>query len=170
MKIIEAMKKIKSNKQKINDLHNKISNNCANTSLETPVYGEETAAKIKEWCQSCDDISQENIRMLEAIQKTNLNTSVTIELNGKQVTKSIASWVWRRREYAKIDLETWGRLSDRGLKEGFFNTSLGGQSEIKIVRHYDPNMRDKMLEIYRSEPHLIDSALEIVNATTDLME
>lgn len=170
MKIIEAMKKVKQNDQKIGDLQKKISETCANLSHETPVYGTETQKKINEWLQSCDDLSKENIRLLCAIQKTNLQTNVTIELSGKQVTKNISEWVWRRKKYANIDYTTWSQLTDRGLKEGFMNSSTGTPFEVKISRHYDPIKRDEMKEMYRSEPHEIDSALEVVNAVTDLIE
>lgn len=170
MKIIEAMKRVKLNKEKIKDLQNKISINCANMSYETPQYGENTSEKIKEWIQSCVDLSQENIRLLCAIQKTNLQTDLTIELNNKQVTKTIAEWVWRRREYAALDFCTWSTLTDRNLKEGFSQDSLGKSIEVKIVRHYKPSERDEMKGMYRDEPKLIDAALEIMNATTDLIE
>lgn len=170
MKIIEALKKIKENKQKIADLHQRISLNCANQSIETPLYGEETPNKITEWLQSCTDLSQQNINLLCAIQRTNLQTMVTIELGNKSVTKSIAEWVWRRREYAKIDQETWSKLGDRGLREGNFQSSQGLSTEVKIVRHFNPSERDEKIDIYRSEPHKIDAALEVVNAVTDLVE
>lgn len=170
MKIIEAMKKVKNNIEKIEDIQKKIASNCANTSMEVSAYGENTKNKIDEWCQSCDDLSQENIRLLCAIQRTNLSTSVTIELGGKNVTKTISEWVWRRREYSKRDYMTWSNLTDRNLKEGTFNNSVGQLQEVKIVRHYDINKRDKMIEIYRSEARTIDSALEIVNAVTDLID
>jgi hypothetical protein len=45
-----------------------------------------------------------------------------------------------------------------------------GVIEKKIVRHFDPAERDRMRELYRSEPTIIDSTLETVNATTDLIE
>jgi len=170
MKLIEAMKKVKANKEKIADLQAKIGNHCANLAHETPVYGAETVNKVKEWLQSCTDISQENVRLLLAIQKTNLATNVTINLSEKNVTKSIAEWVWRRREYANLDLQTWGKLTDRGLKEGVANTSTGTPFELKIVRHYDPVIRDSKVLMFKAEPHEIDAALEIANAVTDLVE
>ena len=169
MKIIEAMKQVKQNKEKITDLQNKISQYCANLSFETPLYGSETKTKVNEWLQSCADLTQDNIKLLCSISKTNLNTDVTIELGGKQVKKTIAEWVWRRREYAAIDLATYSKLTDRGLKEGSAQTSPGVMTEIKLVRHYDPVIRDEKLSMYRSEPHQIDSALEVVNAVTDLV-
>lgn len=169
MKIIEAMKRVKANKEKIADLHIKISQFCANLSFETLLYGTNTADKIAEWLQSCDDVSQENIRLLTAIQRTNIATPVTITLGDKAVTKSIAEWVWRRREYAALDLKTWQMLTDRNLKEGMGQNSQGSLVEVKIVRHFDPLRRDRMMAMYKSEPHEIDAALEVVNAVTDLL-
>lgn len=170
MKIIEAMKKVKANKEKIADLQSKIAQNSANLSFETPLYGTDTDTKIRGWLQSVEDIGQENIRLLVAIQRTNLATAVTIELGEKPVTKNIAEWVWRRREYAKLDLETWSKLTDRNLKEGTGTSSVGTPLEIKLVRHYDPELRDSRKAMYLAEPHAIDAALEVVNATTDLIE
>lgn len=170
MKIIEAMKRVKLNDEKIADLQNKIAGVSANLTLETPLYGDQTATHIKEWLQSCEDIGRENIRLLVAIQRTNIGTSVTIEIGGKTVTKTIAEWVWRRRRYAELDRLTWSKLTDRGLKEGTGQSSTGVPVEIKIQRHYDPLARDAKLAEYRAEPHQIDASLEIVNATTDLIE
>ena len=170
MKIIEAMKKVKMNEVKIVDLQTRIGGHCANLSHETPVYGTETGKRIMEWLQSCTDLTQDNVQLLCAIQRTNLATPVTIEIDGKQVTKSIAAWVWRRRTYATIDMETWRRLTDRNLREGQINVSTGVPIDVKIIRHFDPFMRDTRISMYRDEPALIDSTLEVVNAVTDLLE
>lgn len=170
MKIIEAMKRIKANKEKIVDLQAKIAQFCANLNFETPTYGAETPNKIREWLQSCNDLTQENVRLLCAIQRTNMTTPVTIAMGEKSVTKSIAEWVWRRREYAAIDLNTWAKLTDRSLKEGTGQNSSGTPVEVKIIRHFDPEQRDKKMSEFKSEPHEIDAALEVVNAVTDLAE
>lgn len=171
MKIIEAMKRVKANKEKVADLQQKISQFCANLNFETLTYGtpSETAVKIQEWLQSCIDLTQENIRLLTSIQRTNGETQVSIELGDKRVTKTIAEWVWRRREYAALDLKTWNQLSDRGLKEGTGQNSSGTPVEVKIIRHFDPEKRDKMVAMFKTEPHEIDAALEVINAVTDLV-
>jgi hypothetical protein len=36
--------------------------------------------------------------------------------------------------------------------------------------YFDPAERDKKIEIFRSEPSLIDRTLEVINCTTDLIE
>lgn len=170
MKIIEAMKRVKANKEKIADLHQKIKQVSANLNFETPLYGTETAAKINEWLRSCVDTGQENVHLLIAIAKTNMQTNVAITLGDRSVTKTIAEWVWRRREYAGIDLATYQTLTDRNLREGNLPTSTGIATEVKLIRHYDPVLRDKMTAIFMREPHEIDAALEVVNAITDLVE
>ena len=112
----------------------------------------------------------ENVRLLTAIQRTNLATPVTIHLGDRNVTKNIAEWVWRRREYAGIDLSTWSKLTDRNLKEGTGQNSSGTPVEVKILRHFDPERRDNMVMMFKGEPHEIDAALEVVNAVTDLVD
>jgi hypothetical protein len=170
VKIIEAMKRVKANKEKVADLQKQIGQFCANLNFETPTYGAETHNKIREWLQACDDTSQQSARLLVAIQRTNLATQVTITLGDKAVTKPIAEWIWRRREYAAIDLKTWQALTDRGLKEGTGQNSSGTPVEVKLVRHFDPVQRDKMVAMFKSEAHEIDAALEVINAVTDLVE
>ena len=172
VKIIEAMKRIKANKEKVADLQTKIAANCANISIETPLYGTGTQAKIDEWLQSCTDTNRESVRLLCAIAKTNLATQVSVTLGGKTVTKPIAEWIWRRREYAKADLDTWSKLGDRGLRDQIIKPTVEGAAptDVKVVRYYDPVQRDNMVAMFKTEAHEIDSALEVVNAVTDLME
>lgn len=169
MKIIEAMKRVKANKEKIADLQKKISECSAHLSFETPVYPDQKG-KIDEWLQSCLDTARDNIDLLTRIAKTNMATQVTIQLGDKAVTKPISEWVWRRREYAQIDLHTYQKLTDRGLKEGKLPTSTGLAQDVTIKRYYDPEQRDRKLAEFSREPHEIDAALEVTNAVTDLVE
>ena len=64
----------------------------------------------------------------------------------------------------------WSQLTDRGLKEGQLQQSVGDPIIVKIVRCFDPAERDKKIDAYMSEPVLVDSRLEIINAVTDLIE
>ena len=169
MKIIEGLKQIKDLQRKAEDLRTKISQHSAYLSLETPVYADQKR-QVAEWLQAHSDILKEICRLRVAIQKTNISTTVVIELDGKAVTKTIAEWIHRRRDLATFEMDAWRKLTDRGLKEGFSNSSTGVPLEIKIVRCYDPAERDKKVSALSSEPTIIDSKLEIVNAVTDLIE
>lgn len=169
MKLIEAMKKIKDLRIKADDLRKKVGTYCADQSHETPVYDNQKA-KVKEWTQGYSDILKEILSLRVAIQKTNLQTDVTMELGGKQVTKTIAEWIHRRRDLADLERSIWANIGDRGLREGTIQTSTGEKTEVKIRRYYDPEERDKNVELFRSEPSVIDSTLEVINAVTDLVE
>ena len=97
MKIIEALKKTKDLQRKAEDIRTLIKNHSARSSLESDKYPEQEK-KIHGWLQSHSDILREILRLRIAIQRTNLNTSVSIELGDKTVTKSIAEWIHRRRD------------------------------------------------------------------------
>ena len=93
MKIVEALKQSKDLKRKLDDIRKKIRDHCAYQDITKPVYGtkEQQTAKIKEWLQSVDGILKEIMRLKVAIQRTNLAKEVTIEIDGKAVTKTIAA-------------------------------------------------------------------------------
>lgn len=168
MKIIEAMKTIKHLQEKASDLRAKVGQYCADLDFETPTYTDQRA-QISEWMQSHFDTVQEIARLRVAIQRTNLATSVTIELGGKQVTKTISEWIHRRKDLAKQDLEMWSKLGDRNLREGMTQTSAGGTKEVRIRRYFDPKERDTKMALYKQEPSIIDGHLEVVNAVTELL-
>lgn len=169
MKLIQAMKQTKDLQRKADDLRKLVSIHCADQTIETAMYPDQRK-QVAEWIQAHSDVVKEILRLRVAIQRTNLATPVTIELEGKQVTKTIAEWIHRRRDLAKEEQMMWVGLGDRGLKEGFTKTSQGQEIEVKIRRYFDPAERDRRLDALRSEPLIIDSTLEVVNAITDLME
>lgn len=172
MKLIQAMKQIKDLQRKADDLKAKVKQFCADMDFETPVYGSVPKQKeqIDQWIQAHTDIMKEILRLRLAIQKTNLETSVSINLGGKAVTKSIAGWIHRRRDLANNDLAMWSCLTDRGLKDGKTQSTSGQEVIMKVRRYYEPAIKDEMTELYRSEPMIIDSTLEVINAVTDLIE
>jgi hypothetical protein len=170
MKLIEALKQEKELLRKADDLAEKVHRYCADQSHETPVYGSRQKEQIDEWIQSHSDVLREVLRLRVAIQRTNLATPVTIELGGKQVTKTIAEWVHRRRSLANKERDLWAKIGDRGLREGVIRTSTNEEQKVEIRRYYDPVQRDKMVDIFQGEPIKIDSTLEVINAVTDLIE
>src|SRR6267154_3329727 len=100
MKLIQAMKQLKDLAIKAEDLRGKVAKFCADLTMETPTYPDQRK-QVSDWLQSHGDILKETLRLRVAIQRTNLATPVTIELDGKQVTKCIAEWIHRRREIGR---------------------------------------------------------------------
>lgn len=175
MKIIEGLKRIKDTQRKIQDLKTKIRDNSAQMENENPVYGsvEEQTAQIKSWLDSIHDCIQEIKSLRIKIQKTNLQTNVTMEIeDGKPITQSIAEWIHRRRDLSQLEAESWAALTDRGLKPTAYHPE-NDRSQIKTVqirRYYDPKIRDKKVDVFTSEKTIIDAKLEVINAETDLLD
>lgn len=169
MKIIEALKQTKDLQRKAADLVGKIGQHSAYMNFETPVYPDQKL-QVSQWVQAHSDIIKEILRLRVALQKTNILTKATIELEGKQVEKTIAEWIHRRRDLAGLESAAWKKLTDKNLKEGTAQNTMGQQVPVQIVRCYDPAERDRRLAELDSEPSIIDGKLEIVNAITDLLE
>lgn len=171
MKIIEGLKKIKYLKHKVCDLHGKIVQYSSDQDCDTPTYKDQTK-QVSEWVQSCSDLLKELSNLQFRIQKTNINTEITIELCGKSVTKTIYEWVYRVRNLIDDDARTWKSLDSSGMNEARKYTLPGTTAEyiVKKRLYFDPVKKDKKIEELGLETSLIHGKLEIINATTDLLD
>lgn len=169
MKIIEALKKTKDLARKVDDLKKRIAQYCADLDFENPTYPDQRA-QVDSWIQSANDSIKEILRLRTAIQKTNVNTFVTVTISDKPVKKTIAEWIHRRKDLANLELQVWTSLTDKNLKDGSVQQSDGKPLKVAVRRYYTPSIRDAKIEELRSEPSLIDGSLEIANAVTDLIE
>lgn len=170
MTLTQALKKRKEYFKKLDDLKDKISRISARMENQTAEYANEPI-QINEWIQARKDIIQEIEKLTYAIQVTNIITQVTIELNNKSITKSIAEWMQRRDKLAKLELESYTSLTDRNLRaQTLKQPDSNGAQVIQVVFNYNPKERDVNTELFRTEPNTIDSVLETINATTDIVE
>ena len=168
MRIIEALKQVKDLQRKADDLISKIKVHCADMNYETPVYPDQRS-QVSGWVQAHTDIVREIGRLKYLLQKTNVLTKVTIRIGDNDVTKSISEWIARRKELAQMEKRAYDHLTNRGLREGKVQQSAGQVVDVSIRLYFDAAQRDKMINILASEPSLIDAKLEIVNATTELL-
>lgn len=179
MKLIEGLKQQKHIAKKIEDLQAKIRQHSAYASIERPVYRDEKdpdspaiqTQQINSWVQSCLDLVKYMVQLRLRIQYTNIVTLVTIQIGqSRSITKTIAEWIHWRRELCDMMYRTHAQLTDKNIKEGQLKNSQGEIVDIKIVRCYSPAQRDSTMAEYMDLKNSIDSTLEIVNATTDMVE
>lgn len=175
IKLIEAMKEVKHTLRKMEDTKKKVAMYCADLDCMQPTYGsaDEQKKKVSEWLQMYHDLALNLTDLKRNIQNTNLNTNVTIKVGDNNITRSIAEWVIRRREIIDLEIAVYSSLSDRGLADKSLLVR-GGLDDKKVrdarVRFYfDASERDKNLETLKTEKESIDKALEIINATTELL-
>lgn len=177
MKLIEALKDQKSTLRKMEDLRRKIASHCADLDVMQPTYGsaQEQEKKISEWLQSHDDLALKLTDLKKKIQNTNLQTLVTIKVGDKDITRSIVEWIIRKREIIDLQLLAYSSLNDRGLSEKGLR-AMGSPDEAKKLQnarvrfYFNASTRDQTIETLKTEKESIDKALEITNATIELID
>jgi hypothetical protein len=171
MTIVEALKTKKRLNKKLEDIRKKISEYSAHLDNEKPVYGDAQKARVQGWVQSHRDMVKKIEDLSIAIQKTNLQTEVEINLGGTPIKKSIAQWILRRTQLAAHEEAAFKALHDRNLRDTVVTASDGKTKQtVSVIRYFDPVERDRMVDTFRHEPSMIDQKLEVVNATTQLVE
>ena len=171
MKIIEAMRNIKVLNAKAGDLVNKIRDNSADHDNAEPKYGsvEAQKAKIEEWLQSHKDTIREIERLRLGIQRTNLLTECSINIGTTFVSKTIAGFIHRRRDLAAQEAQAVKNLNDTLQPGAVQDPETKQVTPVNVRRYYDLDKKDNRLSELNAEPHLIDAALEIANATTEVI-
>ena len=169
MKVIAALKRTKILAAQIEQLQKSIALHSAKKSFEKSPY-EDPVAKVASMLQAAHDLNLELEQLTHRIHKTNVLSKLTISLNGNNVTKTIDEWIYRRRLGAPRDSATWNRLTDRGLKDEQVKQSDGTILLVTVDRHFSVEARDKKLAELAAEPIEIDTALEIWNAVSDLVD
>lgn len=176
MKLIEALKEVKSILRKMEDLRKKIASHCADLDVMQPTYGSasEQEKKVSGWLQSHDDSALALTNLKKKIQDTNLQTPVVIKVGDNDIMRSIAEWIIRRREIIDLQLLAYTSLGDRGLSEKGLR-AIGSPEEMKKLQnarvrfYFNASERDKNIDILKNEKESIDKALEIANVVTELL-
>ena len=120
MKIIEALRTLKANKKKVNDLIEKIKQTSAFLSNQTSPYGDHAATRavVDGWLDSVRQTLRENEVLTNRIHRTNVVTVVPIEVSaGLVIEKTIDEWLTRRKEGVDLHAHAFLALTDRGLRE-----------------------------------------------------
>jgi hypothetical protein len=171
--IVQALKKMKSLKEEVESTRQLLAAHSADYSNESPVYEtvEKQKAQVQCWLQSIEDKLQAYAALSLRVKYTNLMTQVTMYLDdgAKKLTLPLEQWIILRREISPIKQNVYASVGDRALKDKEVRTSNGNTETVQVRRYYDPVARDTMLMRAKSLPALIDSNLEVVNATTPLM-
>lgn len=178
MKLIEAIKKIKEIDQQVNSVSQKLAENSADLEHHNPAYGsvEEQTKQIQAWLCQAHDLLELKENLKYRISKTNNATMVTITVGGKDITKSIAQWMTRRRETAIAEASVWTSLFQRPKMlrpESIECLDAAGNPAKKISnvrRYFNVKQADEKVQTFAQEPSMIDGKLEVVNAITELLD
>jgi predicted ribosome quality control (RQC) complex YloA/Tae2 family protein len=171
MKLIEALKNLKTIQKRIEKNCGMIGEYAAYVSVETPAFETEDKQRqeVASLVQSNLDLIKEFLRLKTAIEFTNLNTKVTI---GSR-EHSISELITIRRTSGAFVPATYGALNNRVAMQKLQNVykTAGGVNPTepaKLIPLYSEADKNKALAAWDEFFSAIDGKLEVVNAETEL--
>ncbi|MCK5600348.1 hypothetical protein KAR91_00655 [Candidatus Pacearchaeota archaeon] len=167
MTLIEGMKELKLIEKKIESNKTDVGKYSSGISSEVPAF--ETSDKqrdqVKGFVQSNLDHQKRFRELKKRIDFTNLMTKV--EMNGESFT--IADLLLIRRKLAGSMSSTYKALSTHSGDMRKRNTASASGEKVETIRFYDEKWRNEGAQHWDNLYHEIDGRLEVVNATTALL-
>lgn len=170
MKIIEALKELPLIEKKVKKNNEKIREYSSFGSHVGPAFDtqEQQNKEVDSLIQSNKDLIYRYMKIKHSLNLTNLKTDVTI--NGQTCT--IADWIIWKQKTGQMFLSTYANLST-SIGESHIRihqANLQDGIQIGIVKCYSETFKNTNIDSIQDTIDKIDAALEMVNATTDLIE
>lgn len=168
MKIIEGMKRLRVIEKRMEQQQNLITEYASKLTTEMPRFQskDEQAAQVASLVQSNADLFDEYLRIKRAIEYTNLN--VTVEMQGR--TYTISDLLVIKRKMGSRMVKTYQALNDSTAQYRHKHTpKYEGESPRVEILYSEKDKLDNIRK-WQDLTSMIDSRLEVINATTDLME
>jgi hypothetical protein len=167
MKIIEALKKLKV-------IEKRIARNCADINKyasvldsEKPAFVTEEAQKdeVNKLIQSCEDLGKEYLKLKSQIEATNLSVKATVG----GCTYSLSELLVIKRKLAKMMEPVYAALN-KDAAEKHMLRGYDRDQKAQVIQLYDETVKNENLRKWQELYEEIDSRLEVINATEDLVE
>lgn len=167
MKIIEGLKRLKVLEKRITDTASKVSQYAAVWSNQKPAFAteEEQRKEVIGLLQSAEDLQLEYLKLKRDIDYT--NAMAYIEMGGKKL--SLNELLTIKRKTAVLMQVVYKSLNTDNLVRGRSPMAAQGES-VKPVQLYDERMKNEKLAYWQDLYDNIESRLEVINATGELLE
>jgi hypothetical protein len=165
MKIVEGMKELKVILKRMDKNNKQITEYAALPDNERLHFGskDNQSKEIKKLIQANIDLSKNYLVLKQQIEKTNLVT--VVEIDGKPYT--ISEMLVLKRTLAKMLVQTYKSLNDSQARMRI--TQVRGEKQPIVEKFYDETEKNAGERFWDDLYHTIDSRLEVINATTELL-
>ena len=168
MKIIEGMKRLRVIEKRMESQQRAITEYSSKLSTEMPRFQtkEDQAKEVASLIQSNNDLCAEYLKTKRSIEYTNLK--VTVELQGKSYC--ISDLLVIKRKLSKMMVATYRSLNDCMAQSRLRSAPKFDGETPKVEVLYDEREKLENIRKWQDLEDAIDSRLEVVNATTDLVD
>lgn len=127
---------------------------------------EEQTQEVNSLLQSNKDLVQSRASLRRNLAIT--NATVFVAIDGQE--RTITEWIEYRQYGLKALMNTFSSLSDQRAVMEVVKTPANPQEGVKVIKFYDEKFKNEELSKIMELQNKIDTTLEVVNATTDLIE
>ena len=168
MKIVEGLKRLKVLEKRIASNSVDITKYASILSTEKPAFETEDKQReeVKKIIQASEDLASEYLKLKCQIEKTNLNVTATI----KNRTHTLSEFLIIKRKLAKMMQNVYQSLNLSAAEQRISSGRFGTDQKVNIVQLYDEDTRNTKLRGWQEMYEEVDSRLEVINATEDLVE
>ena len=138
-------------------------------SNERPYFNspEAQAKEVRSLLQANKDFTDNYLTLKGQVEKTNL--AITVEMDGRKYT--LSELLTLKRKLAQAMVASYTAMNDTAARESQIRTVRStSDNTVKIERFYDEKEKNDGLRKWQDFYDNIDSRLEVINATTDLIE
>jgi hypothetical protein len=169
MKVIEALKNLKTIQKRMEKNCQEITQYCAYVSTETPAFETEDKQRgeVQSRIQANLDLEEEYLRLKRAIEATNLAVKVTIGTRTFTITELISI----KRVLGKFHTATYSALNPNAVMQRLnevFRKGIDGTNPAKVIVLYKEEDKNRNLRDWEDFMSQIDGKLEVLNAETEL--
>ena len=171
MKIIEALKRIKMLKKRMESNIQDIQKYSSGVSTERGYFesDEETTRVLQQLEQSTWDLWHEKIKLEQAIAITNIMTKIMV--NGKEYT--LHELLQLKRQDGSTLTHMYGAMNEQAGQQRLraaVQLATSDTAPVHVVRFYDEKAKNEKLRALQDLIHEADSRLEVVNATSQIVD
>lgn len=168
MKIIEALKRLRIIEKQMDSSGADLVRYSSAISTERFPFGTEAeqTEEVARILQSGLDIAENYLVLKRGIEYTNMMVSVTI----RGQTRTISEWLVLRRTMAKKIGYLFGCQNTKAGEKRQSQWGRGTEQTPQVVQFFDEGERNTKLGEWSAVYEEIDPTLEVINATTDLLE
>lgn len=168
MKLIEAMKELKLVEKRMEKNIEQITQYSSGLSNEKEIFGSEQKQidEVKSLLQANVDLFNRYLYLKRSIERTNLETKVEFSIGTYSISELLA--IKRRLQHGVIN--TFKALNTQSAEARMRTIKIPDNVEVKVVRYYREEEKNLLLKSWMEFFENIDGRLEVVNATTDLIE
>ena len=169
MMIIQGMKTLGIIEEKMQKNTSDIQRYASQVSTERPLFETEEKQKktIRELTQSNVDLMKRYLSIKTRVEYSNLMT--TVEMGGE--IYSISELLVIQRKLAIMMLGTYNALNDTEGQSRMRHISQPQTGEsVRVIRYYREEDKREQQDVWQDLIHNITSRLEVINATSPLLD